>query len=275
MAANPPPTPQNTRPQQIGGVQPITPINPPDRSRLSYSSRFWNISNPRTPSQIARVRYRENEYFKLWRQGRRDEWEGPQWNLPVGDLPVRRAGRWGGQAATESPSVERRREAERDPIRYYPSAGASPHMGIATPARAAVRRLSGASLVKILGFGGFGIAALLDVTSKQGVVNRVVMKTVIGDDGWSSDDLKTEMNWQMSLMRAMHVVQLLRWSTLRGTAVTLEDALIDDNPNFFFMELMKQGDLQQAIGRAGNRGEKLPSRLLWKVFACRRSSLEL
>lgn len=247
----------------------MTPMNPPNQASF-FSSSFWNLSNPRTPSQIARVRYRENEYFRFWRQGRRSEWEGPRWNLPVGDLPARRSGRWGGQAAMEPPSVARRREADRDPIRYYPSAGASPPIGVAAPAQAAVRRLTGASLVKILGFGGFGIAALLDVRSRQGGVSRVVMKTVIGDDDWASDDMGTEKKWQVSLMRAMHVVQLVRWSTLRGTPVAPEDALIDDNPNFFFMELMKQGDLQQAIGRAGNRGEKLPSRLLWKVFACRR-----
>lgn len=96
------------------------------------------------------------------------------------------------------------------------------------------------------------------------------MKTVIGDDGWATDDLKTEKKWQISLMRSMHVVELVKWSTLTGAPLVLEDVLIDDNQTFFFMELMKHGDLQQVIGRAGNKGEKLPSRLLWKVFACRR-----
>lgn len=142
---------------------------------------------------------------------------------------------------------------------------------VAAPTRATLKRLRGASLLKILGFGGFGVAALIEVTSKQGTTNKVVMKTVIGDDGWATDDLKEEKQWQVSLMRAMHVVGLVRWSSLRGTPVTLEDVLIDDNPAFFFMELMKHGDLQQVIGRAGNKGDKLPSRLLWKVFACRRS----
>ncbi|POS77419.1 hypothetical protein DHEL01_v204196 [Diaporthe helianthi] len=271
MADNPFPTPPNTIPQWAEGTR---PINPPTQSSLTSSSSFWNPSSPRTPSQVARMRYRENEYFRLWRRGLKHEWQGPRWNLPVGDLPARRSGRWGGQASMESAGVERRREAERDPIRYYPSAGSSPPLDITAPARAAVRRLQGASLVKILGFGGFGgfgIAALLDVASKQGgTLSRVVMKTVIGDDGWASEDLKTEKKWQTSLMRAMHVVGLVRWSTLRGTPVALEDALIDDDPKLFFMELMKHGDLQQAIGRAGNRGEKLPSRLLWKVFACHR-----
>lgn len=58
--------------------------------------------------------------------------------------------------------------------------------------------------------------------------------------------------------------------SLRGPPLVLEDVLIDDNQTFFFMELMKQGDLQQVIVRAGNKGGKLPSRLLWKGFACRR-----
>jgi hypothetical protein len=133
-----------------------------------------------------------------------------------------------------------------------------------------MKRLRDASLVKILGFGGFGCAALLEVKSKQGSIRRVVMKTVIGDDGWATDDLKTEKKWQISLMRSMHVVELVKWSTLTGAPLVLEDVLIDDNQTFFFMELMKHGDLQQVIGRAGNKGEKLPSRLLWKVFACRR-----
>lgn len=73
-------------------------------------------------------------------------------------------------------------------------------------------KLGGATLVKILGFGGFGVAALLDVKSKQGSIKRVVMKTVIGDDGWATDDLKTEKKWQISLMRSMRVVELVKWS---------------------------------------------------------------
>lgn len=144
-------------------------------------------------------------------------------------------------------------------------------MMVAAPTRATLKKLPGASLLKILGFGGFGVAALIEVTSKQGTTSKVVMKTVLGDDDdWATDDLEEEKQWQVSLMRAMHVVGLVRWSSLRGTPLTPEDVLIDHNPAVFFMELMKHGDLQQVIGRAGNKGDKLPSRLLWKVFACRR-----
>lgn len=248
----------------------VVPVTPQPRARPSSSS-LWNPRNPRTPSQIARVRYRENEYFKLWRRGLRNEWEGPEWNLPLQDLPGRRSGRWGGQPSIQSGGVDIRRQEERASIRYYPSGGSSPPTMVAAPTRATMKKLRGATLLKILGFGGFGVAALIEVTSKQGMTNKVVMKTVIGDDGWATDDLKEEKQWQVSLMRAMHVVGLIRWSSLRGTPVTLEDVLIDDNPAFFFMELMKHGDLQGVIGRAGNKGDKLPSRLLWKVFACRRS----
>ena len=187
------------------------PATPQNRAGPSSTS-LWNPENRRTPSQIARVRYRENQYFKLWRRGLRNEWEGPQWNLPLRDLPGRRSGRWGGLLSIESGGVQRRREAETSRIRYYPSGGSSPPGSVARPTKTIMMKLGGATLVKILGFGGFGVAALLDVKSKQGSIKRVVMKTVIGDDGWATDDLKTEKKWQISLMRSMHVVELVKWS---------------------------------------------------------------
>ncbi|KKY37886.1 putative serine threonine protein kinase [Diaporthe ampelina] len=239
---------------------PFTPLN--HRVNIG-STNIWSPGTPRTSSQVARVRYRQNEYFKLWRSGRKNEWQGPQWNIALQDLPPRRSGRWDGRVSMQSAGVERRRDAGRNSIRYYPSgSGSALPTNVQAPAR-------GASLVKILGYGGQGIAALLEVTDKSGAsVRKAVMKMSLQDDDWVDDDLRTEKRWQASLMRAMHVVQLVKWSTLRGPPLTLEDVLVGDNPRLYFMELMKHGDLHKVIGRAGNTGQKQPSRLLWKVFAC-------
>lgn len=128
--------------------------------------------------------------------------------------------------------------------------------------------LQGVSLVKVLGYGGQGVACLVAVTDRQGTTRQAVMKMSIGDDDWSTEDLSTEKNWQVSLMRAMHVVQLIKWSTLRGRATTPDDVQVDNNPRLYFMELMKNGDLHDVIGRAGTSGQKLPNKLLWKIFAC-------
>jgi hypothetical protein len=193
------------------GICPVTPQNQIGPN----STSLWNPINPRTPSQIARLRYRQNEHFKLWRRGLRNE-EESRGNIPLANLPGRRSGRWGGLLSLESTAVQIRRDFETTRIRYYPSGGSSPPKSVGQPTRKVMKRLTGATLVKILGFGGFGVATLLDVRSKQGSVRRVVMKTVIGDDGWATDNLKTEKEWQISLMRSMHVVELIKWSTLRG-----------------------------------------------------------
>lgn len=257
-------------------MQNAVPATPLNRGADDGSTSLWSPSNPRTPSQVARVRYRQNEYFRLWRAGRKDEWGDRRRTIAARDLPPRLPGRWGGGVSADSAGVERRRDAGRDRIRYWPSGSGS---GLPThvqgPADAVTARLRGARLLKILGFGGQGIAALMEVTDKSGrSVRRAVMKMVLQDDDWDDDDLRTEKGWQASLMRAMHVTQMVRWSTLRGPPLTLEDVLVDDNPGLYFMELMKHGDLRKVIGRAGNTGQKVPSTLLWKVFACRMSHVQ-
>lgn len=172
----------------------------------------------------------------------------------------------------QSAGVERRREAGRNSIRYYPSgSGSAPPSFIQNPTDKMLSTIQGATLVKVLGYGGQGVAALLEVTNRQGSIQKAVMKMCTEDEDWAMEDLKTEKRWQVSLMRAMHVVQLIKWATLRGTPLTAEDVQLDNNPRLYFMELMKNGDLHQVIGRARNSGQKLPSKLLWKIFACRRS----
>lgn len=172
----------------------------------------------------------------------------------------------------QSAGVERRREAGRNSIRYYPSgSGSAPPSFIQNPTDKMLSTIHGATLVKVLGYGGQGVAALLEVTNRQGSIQKAVMKMCTEDEDWAMEDLKTEKRWQVSLMRAMHVVQLIKWATLRGTPLTAEDVQLDNNPRLYFMELMKNGDLHQVIGRARNSGQKLPSKLLWKIFACRRS----
>ncbi|KAK2610069.1 hypothetical protein N8I77_003526 [Diaporthe amygdali] len=246
-------------------IAPVTPLP----AANAQSINVWSPGTPRTPSQIARVRYRENEYFRLWRDGRKDEWEAPQWRIPLQDLPPRRSGAWDGQILTPSSGAVRRRRDNRTSIRYYPSgSGSLAPTFIQTPTNRMLSMLQGVSLVKILGYGGQGVACLVAVTDRQGTTRQAVMKMSIGDDDWSTEDLSTEKNWQVSLMRAMHVVQLIKWSTLRGRATTPEDVQVDNNPRLYFMELMKNGDLHEVIGRAGTSGQKLPNKLLWKIFAC-------
>ncbi|KAG6357446.1 hypothetical protein INS49_013323 [Diaporthe citri] len=244
------------------------PVTPPGQAG-SRSTNVWSPGTPRTPSQVARVRYRENEYFKLWRSGRKDEWQGPQWKIALEDLPPRRPGAWDRRMSTPSAGVENRRQAAKNSIRYYPSGSGSAALSfIQEPTKKMLSTIRGASLLKILGYGGQGVAALLEVTDRQGPSKKAVMKMCTEDDEWAIEDLKTEKKWQVSLMRAMHAVQLIKWATLRGTPLAPEDVELDNNPRLYFMELMKNGDLHQVIGRAGNIGQKLPSRLLWKIFAC-------
>lgn len=245
---------------------PVTPV----AQRLSGSTNVWSPGTPRTPSQIARVRYRENEYFKLWRSGRKEDWAGPQYKISLSDLPPRRDGAWGGQVSTPSAGVASRRAAAKNSIRYYPSgSGSAPPSFIQDPTDEVLSTIRGARLLKVLGYGGQGVAALLEVTNRRGSSRRAVMKMCTENDEWAIDDMRTEKKWQFNLMRALHVVQSIKWATLRGTPLTPEDTQVEDNPRLYFMELMKNGDLHQVIGRAGNTGQKLPSRLLWKVFACR------
>lgn len=249
-------------------------LKPPGQTG-SRSINLWSPGTPRTASQVERVRYRENEYFKVWRSGRKDEWKPPQWTVDVEDLPPRRPGAWDGRMSIQSAGVQRRRDSGRNSIRYYPSgSGSAPPSYVQSPTDKMLSTIQGARLVKILGYGGQGVAALLEVTNRQGSITKAVMKMCTDDeDDWAVEDLKTEKRWQVSLMRAMHVVQLIKWATLRGTPLTPEDVRLDKNPGLYFMELMKNGDLHQVIGRTGNIRQKLPSRLLWKIFACRRLML--
>ncbi|KAI7773945.1 hypothetical protein LA080_009635 [Diaporthe eres] len=240
----------------------IAPVTPPGQAG-SRSTNVWSPGTPRTPSQVARVRYRENEYFKLWRSGRKDEWQGPQWRIALEDLPPRRPGAWDGQISRPSAGVEGRRQAAKNSIRYYPSgSGSAAPSFIREPTTKMLSTIRGASLLKILGYGGQGVAALLEVTNRQGASKKAVMKMCTEDDEWAIEDLKTEKKWQFSLMRAMHVVQLIKWATLRGTPLAPEDVELDNNPRLYFMELMKNGDLHQVIGLIrGCIAMKYPPRL--------------
>lgn len=170
-------------------------------------------------------------------------------------------------------SVTQRRKENKNTIRKWGSNSGSGAPGdIERSTQAVMSRVTGVTLTKFLGYGGEGVACLVDVANRQGGSRKAVMKISLADDEWVIGSLAQEKRWQLSLKRATHVVQIARFATLRGTPNTPEDAKIEGDKSFYFMELMKTGDLHAMIGQAGNTGTKIPSRLLWKFFACCQSS---
>lgn len=169
-------------------------------------------------------------------------------------------------------AVQRRRDNKTTIRQWGSNSGSSAPGEIERSTTAVLSRISGVSFTKFLGYGGEGVACLVEVANRQGGSKKAVMKISLADDEWTTGDLLMEKKWQLGFKRATHVVQIMRFASLRGTPNTPEDALIDGDKSFYFMELMKSGDLNSVIGRAGNTGGKLPSRLLWKMFACCQSS---
>lgn len=246
------------------------PATPARAQGNSISTNLWSPGTPRTPEEVARIRFKTNDYFRAWRDGRKEEWQPPQALMRLGELPPRRLGAWSGRYSTARASVGARRRRNRTLMRWYESdPDDRPPGGVEAPTRKVLARLSGVSLKRFLGVGGEGVACLVEVAGRQGGGSRkAVIKVSLGDDDWNPVDLTTEKKWHFRLKRAKHVVQIIKFADLRGTPNTPSDVLVDADPKIYFMELMKRGNLDAVIGRAGNTQEKLPSRLLWKIFAC-------
>lgn len=170
-------------------------------------------------------------------------------------------------------SAAQRRGDNRNTIRRYSTSGSGAPGDIEKTTNEVLARISGVKFAKFLGYGGEGVACLVDVENRQGGSNKAVLKIALSDDEWAIGNMLQEKKCQLNLRRATHVVQMMRYASLRGAPNTpedaREDALIDGDKRFYFMELMKTGDMHTVIGRAGNTGDRLPSRLLWKIFACR------
>lgn len=251
-------------------MNPIAVPATPARTRgNSLSPNVWSPGTPRTPEEVARIRFYTNDYFRFWRNGLKEEWVPPQMQTGWSALPPRRLGTWSGRYSTARASVGVRRRQNRNLLRWYesdPDDGLP--SGIARPTNNVLGRLFGVSLKRYLDAGGEGVACLVKVANRQGGSREVVVKISLGDDDWNPIDLTTEKKWQFSLKRAKHHVQIIRFTDLRGTPNDPSDALVDADPKLYFMEFMKRGNLHAVIGRAGNAGEKLPSRLLWKIMAC-------
>lgn len=81
-----------------------------------------------------------------------------------------------------------------------------------------------------------------------------------------------------NLKRAKHAIQMLSWAQeLLGDVSHLNgpwDGLrqIDDNPDLLTLEYMKNGDMWGFINKVAGAGERVPNKILWKIFFCRKSA---
>ncbi|KAJ9144545.1 hypothetical protein NKR23_g5943 [Pleurostoma richardsiae] len=143
------------------------------------------------------------------------------------------------------------------------------------------------SIVKTLGVGGNGIAALIELTNLGGAVQRYVIK---GDVNHGSGATAGEARWYRKVAGAKHILRRVRFRHLpmsrvvqnpdgppvpqdnSGQAllemVQLRKAL-DDNESLLLLEYMERGNLEQWISKMAARPNgRFPNRVLWLIFRC-------
>ncbi|KAI3394033.1 hypothetical protein diail_3298 [Diaporthe ilicicola] len=128
-------------------------------------------------------------------------------------------------------------------------------------------------LVKVLGFGGNGIASLFEVwpAGDAGPSKKVVVKSLLR----AGQSMNDEASVTAALRRARHIVQLLNWGReimqtpgSNADAVAAQWAPVDNDPAMMTLEFMRHGDLHGLIKKLARNGDTVPNKVLWRVFFC-------
>lgn len=214
-----------------------------------------------------------------------DFWDGQYTLDPLGAVERQVRGRWwfgnlAGRAARRSD--DRANAAARATRRYLRAQGC------------------GISLLEVLGFGGNGVASLFEVEPGRG---RARKKVVVKSTLRSGENMRDErahnrvclsmdvvgIRWKtwmlangfgdlQSLKRARHIIQMLSWTReLMDTDGASDDARdrwaqIDGNEELLTLEYMRNGDVWGFLKKVAGAGERVPNKILWKIFFCRKSA---
>ncbi|KAK7420178.1 hypothetical protein QQZ08_010534 [Neonectria magnoliae] len=130
--------------------------------------------------------------------------------------------------------------------------------------------------LKLLGAGGYGVAALWKAHFEGGITQKLVIKVSVADDF----DAKEERDWHQRYGGSRHTVQPFDLAKFAGTA---RDTFLSNNPgaplsygdgsifdqsswNALFIEHMNRGDLIDLLRKVCPR--RFPDGVLWGMWEC-------
>ncbi|KAM0814634.1 putative Protein kinase domain-containing protein [Seiridium cardinale] len=115
------------------------------------------------------------------------------------------------------------------------------------------------SYERILGKGAYGIACLLQEFQPGVPPRKFVVKRGIWDFG--IDSVKNEVKLLEWLIGASHIIQKIALSDI--------DSIEEHLPGpTLITEYLRNGTLSNFIERLGNTSQRVPNRLLWRLFLC-------
>ncbi|KAI6376042.1 hypothetical protein MCOR25_002857 [Pyricularia grisea] len=133
---------------------------------------------------------------------------------------------------------------------------------------------AGAKFIRILGQGGYGIAALFELKNETtGAVERIVVK-FNSREGYVSDH--RERTFLKTLKRSRHIVQITSLKEVHESlgnknfdAATLQAIKErDSNENIIILKHCNRGNLNHFLSMTTFRGSKLTDRVLWNFVEC-------
>ncbi|ROV94785.1 hypothetical protein VMCG_08849 [Cytospora schulzeri] len=263
------------------GPGPAAPRGAPQQPPIPANDRAIAQLGPEYMQEFREVQAVSNNFFAYHRLGLsfdpRKPWEDPN-RPPPGTRPRNNAGGqhfWDGQYSTDPLLALDRQVRQRWLFRDLRRGGKRSSEDANRGARATRRYLRGqgcdVSLLQVLGFGGNGVASLFDVNPGRG---RVRKKVVVKASLRSGQSMADERGYNRILKRARYIIQMLDWTReLMDTDGASDEAKdrweqIDENEELLTLEYMKNGDVWGFLKKVALTGEKIPNKILWKIFFC-------
>ncbi|KAK3898953.1 hypothetical protein C8A05DRAFT_18538 [Staphylotrichum tortipilum] len=240
-----------------------------------------------------RVRQRDLAiYFHHWRLGARAHPSAAYPPLALINAPIPKPGRWPGFPPQQSPPEHRLRRPHN---RVWDAAG--PVQTEAAAREAVARRVreglveAGLRFVKVLGWGGLGVVALLE---REGGGGRMVCKMDLKDRG--DKGVQEEGLMHLRTAGAKHVVQRVVLNDRRAMRPASRASQVDEDdgddyemvdsdevmqdmemsatekldldPQALFIEYLPRGRLDDYIAKVGEANTRFPDKVLWRIFEC-------
>ncbi|KAK0737971.1 hypothetical protein B0T18DRAFT_237284 [Schizothecium vesticola] len=272
--------------------------HPPCPSTHQFAVMAANATSNAVDAELLKLQKNLGDQFEEWRTGR-DPTMGSSRLDFMGALgrPHPRAGKWPGlDAGGHGPKPGGIRRP-RLPLPIGPASAACGGRGTEKTAKKASKKMTeelevaGFRFVKILGWGGLGVASLYETEDKNlktGLCRRVVCKM----DLWPKTDplVGGEIDTHNKVAGARHVVQRVVlqqqkmdtekakakksryvWPEVDNVTESAREKkrrALDLHENALFIEFLERGDFHRHLSKAAVKRRVFPDMVLWELFEC-------
>ncbi|KAL1840784.1 hypothetical protein VTJ49DRAFT_7739 [Mycothermus thermophilus] len=223
------------------------------------------------------IRHKQREitdYFYYWRKGRARDWNTESRADAISRVRIPKPGKWPG---FDGRGTTQRKDLH--PVRQWKDIGPEETKPVAVQRASDLDRrveAAGFKVIKLLGWGGLGLACLIEYL-EHGQVKRVVAKADIYTE---KPLIKDEIKMHLKVAGAKHVIQrvVMRHHDPKGKGKAVQDDVemtdddtrlreeLDSDTTLLFIEYMPLGRFYDYIAKASRLQAWFPNKVLWTIF---------